>query len=109
MATQVILTGYILEESPKLSLVELCDHCHIQEKSMIKLVDHGIISPCKGQTASQWRFESHSLMRANKAPCLQQDLGINLAGIALALELMDEIETLKIALQCNDPVLKKAG
>ncbi len=109
MAIQVILTGYILEESPKLSLVELCDHCHTQEKAMIKLVDHGIISPCKGQTVSQWRFESHSLIRANKALRLKHDLGINLAGIALALELMDEIDTLKTALQCNDPALQKAS
>jgi chaperone modulatory protein CbpM len=109
MATQVILTGYILEESPKLSLVELCEHCHTQEEAMIKLIDHGIISPCKGKTVNQWRFESHSLMRANKALRLQQDLGINLAGIALALELMDEIETLRTALQCNEPALQRVN
>jgi len=109
MATQVILTGYILEELPRLSLVELCEHCQTQEKAIIKLVDHGIISPCKGQTVSQWRFESHSLMRANRALRLQHDLGINLAGIALVLELMDEIETLKTALNCNDPALQKVN
>ena len=109
MATQVILTGYILEDSPKLSLIELCEHCHTQKKAMIKLVDHGIISPCKGKTVSQWRFESHTLMRANKALRLQHDLGINLAGIALALELMDEIDSLRIALQCNNSVLQKAS
>lgn len=104
MATHVVLTGYILEESPQLSLGELCDHCHIQADAMIKLVDHGIIFPCNGETAreSQWLFESHSLMRAHKALRLQQDLGINLAGIALALELMDEIDTLRTVLQCSE-------
>lgn len=103
MATPVVLTGYILEESPKLSLADLCEHCHSQTDVMIRLVNHGIIAPCDGNTdnTSQWCFESHSLTRAHKALRLRQDLGINLAGIALALELMDEIDELRTTLQCK--------
>lgn len=41
-----------------------------------------------------WRFSGKSLRRARSAHRLQRDLGLNLAGIALVLDLMDELEVL---------------
>ena len=93
-----ILSGHILEEAEKLSLAELCRNCHLPAESMIKLVEQGIISPCspyQKQSVSQWRFHSSSMVRADKALRLKDDLGVNLAGIALVLELLDEISELK--------------
>jgi len=96
--TVTILSGHILEEAAQLSLADLCDSCQIPAEHMIKLVEHGIISPCEGQSVRQWRFQGDSLVRVHKALNLQQDLGINLAGAALALELLDEIDELRSAL-----------
>ncbi len=96
--TVTILSGHILEEASQLTLAELCDSCQIPAEHMIKLVEHGIISPCKGHDVRQWRFQGDSLLRVHKALSLQQDLGVNLAGTALALELLDEINTLRTAL-----------
>jgi len=98
----MVLTGHILEETSELSLSELCKRCQISAESMIELVEHGIISPCHGQAISQWRFHSSSLVRADKALRLNRDLEVNLAGTALVLELLDEINILRTHLQRVD-------
>jgi len=94
----MVLTGHILEETSELSLSELCRCCQISAESMIELVEQGIISPSHGQTISQWRFQSSSLVRADKALRLKRDLQVNLAGTALVLELLDEIYELRTQL-----------
>lgn len=98
MNTKVVLTGHILEETSELSLTELCERCRVPTESMMELVEHGIISPSEGETISQWRFHSASLIRADKALRLNQDLKVNLAGTALVLELLDEIQELRMLL-----------
>jgi chaperone modulatory protein CbpM len=42
-----------------------------------------------------WRFSGESMVRARSALRLQRDLGINMAGIALVLDLMEEFESLR--------------
>ena len=98
MNRTTVLSGHILEESEELSLSELCRSCQLPAESMIELVEQGIISPCQGQTISQWRFQSNSLVRVEKALRLQRDLQMNLAGTALVLELLDEIDELRTVL-----------
>jgi chaperone modulatory protein CbpM len=51
-----------------------------------------------GQEQAQWRFSGTSLLKARAAMRLQHDLEINLAGVALALDLIDEIEALRMRL-----------
>ena len=90
-----IVSGYILEEESALTLAELCWTCQAPAETMIRLIDHGVITPFEGSTSRQWRFHRSSLIRADKALRLKRDLGINLAGTALALELLDEIDQLR--------------
>jgi len=47
---------------------------------------------------SHWCFNGISIRRVQTAKRLQHDLGINLAGVALAIELLDEIESLRTRL-----------
>jgi chaperone modulatory protein CbpM len=104
--TLTVITGRILEEEPSLTLAELCINCNTPAETILKLVDHGIISPCDEQTTtktvSQWQFQRNDLVRADKALRLKKDLGINLAGVALALELMDELTELRSQLSNLD-------
>jgi chaperone modulatory protein CbpM len=96
MATQhtEILTGIVLEEDTRLSLRELCDACSVHAEFIIELVDEGIIEP-SGLDNSHWYFSGISLYRIRTAKNLQHDLGLNLAGVALALELLDEVQQLR--------------
>jgi chaperone modulatory protein CbpM len=89
-----VLSGIVLDEETVLSLSDLCNACSSHAEWVVELVDEGILQPA-GRNQEQWRFPGTSLQRARTAMRLQQDLQINLAGVALALDLLDEIESLR--------------
>jgi len=91
--TTDILSGYILEDEARMTLRQLCDACAVRADYIIELVDEGFIEP-SGVERSHWCFNGISIRRVQTAKRLQHDLGINLAGVALAIELLDEIESL---------------
>lgn len=92
-----LLSGCILEEDTELTLVELCRACNVHAEMVIELVEEGVLEPA-GSEPSAWIFAGTSLKRARAALRLQADLGVNLAGVALALELLDELENLRTRL-----------
>ena len=96
--TTDILSGQILENDTRLTLRQLCDLCAVRAEYVIELVDEGFIEPI-GIEKSHWCFSGVSIKRVQKAKRLQQDLGINLAGVALAVELIEEIEYLRSRLR----------
>ncbi len=96
--TTDILSGYIIEDETRLTLRQLCDACAVRAEYIIDLVDEGFIEP-SGVQRSHWCFSGVSIRRVQKAKHLQRDLGINLAGVALALDLMEEIEQLRARLE----------
>ena len=100
--TQKIITGIVLDEHTELSLNELCRACSSSADWIIELVEEGILEPVGYQQIqwqqTQWRFSAESLERARTAMRLQHDLGINLAGIAVVLDLLEEIDSLQARL-----------
>jgi chaperone modulatory protein CbpM len=89
-----ILNGIILEDATRLTLRELCDACAVNAEFIAELVDEGVLEPA-GIEKSHWCFTGFSLHRVRTAKRLQQDLRVNLAGVALALELLDEVRQLR--------------
>ncbi len=89
-----ILSGVIVEESAELSLHELSHACSTSTEWLIELVEEGVLEPL-GQKPAQWRFSGASLKRARTARRLHEDLRVNLAGVALALDLIEEIESMR--------------
>lgn len=89
-----LLTGELLEDQVELSLEELCRACRIPTERVIELVDYGVIEP-SGRDPVGWRFQSITVRRVRCAQRLEQDLGVNTAGAALALELLEEMEQLR--------------
>lgn len=100
MGKQVIdiFSGNIVEDETRLTMRQLCDACAVRAEYIIELVNEGFIEP-SGVEKSHWCFTGVSIHRVQKAKRLQQDLGLNLAGVALALELLDEIERLRARLE----------
>jgi len=94
MMNQQILNGILIDEQTELSLNDLCKACSSSAEWIIELVEEGALEPI-GYVQTQWRFSGNSLKRARTAMRLQHDLGLNLAGIALALDLLEQIETLE--------------
>lgn len=99
---QQILSGILIDDNTELSLGDLCRVCATNAEWIIALVEEGVLEPV-GYRQTQWRFPAESLQRARTAMRLQRDLGINLAGIALALELMEEIDRLESRLRRLGP------
>lgn len=95
------VTGVLLDEESTLSLADLSRACEVHAEWIIQLVDEGILEP-RGVGIARWSFSAASLRRARTARRLQHDLNINLAGAALALELMEEIEQLRVRLRTRD-------
>lgn len=96
MSPKQTLTGLILDEHCLFTLDEISKACAVRTEFIIELVDEGIVEPIQQQRGhSQWSFSGRSLLRVRKAHRLQQDLGINLAGIALVLDMLEENERLQ--------------
>lgn len=93
------VSAVILEEQSNLSLAELSRACAVPLEAIRELVTEGMLTPL-GSAPHQWRFTGLHLRRAKVAFRLQNDLGINLAGAALALHLLDEIEMLGTRPKC---------
>ncbi|MGA8262526.1 MAG: chaperone modulator CbpM [Arenicellales bacterium] len=91
-----VLNGFLLDETVTLTLTEISYACQVHEERIIELVEEGIIEPEFQQRA--WHFPATQLRRAHKAIRLQQDLDINLAGVALVLDLLEEIDQLRARL-----------
>ena len=89
-----MLTGTIFEEVTVLTTDELGRLCTVEVQRIVELVDEGILSAAT-DASGEWRFDASCLRRARTALRLQEDLGLNLAGVALAVELLDEIAALR--------------
>ena len=92
--TRVRLTGIVLEEQVELTLAEVSRSCAVHAEYIIELVEEGVLAPV-GRDPRGWRFTGSQIRRASIALRLQRDLGVNLAGVALALELLDELNALR--------------
>jgi chaperone modulatory protein CbpM len=88
----------IVEEELPLTLAELCRACFAPEEYVITWVFEGALDPV-GDTPQEWRFTGQSLRRARLALSLTRDLEVNPPGVALALDLLDEIAELQARLQ----------
>ena len=96
MVKSHVFSGYIVEEDVELSLAELSRACCVNAEWLMALVEEGILEPVERD--AQWHFSGCSLQRVHKVRRLQRDLGINLSGAALALELLGEIDILRARL-----------
>ena len=94
MTADKILTGQVLEDHDLVTIDDLCRSCTIELETVTLLVKEGILDPV-GADAANWQFRVTSLRRVKTVIHLQRDLGVNLAGAALALELLDRISELE--------------
>jgi chaperone modulatory protein CbpM len=87
-----VLTGDIAEEQEALSLTRLCELCGTESGVIEELVEEGVLEVTSGLEP---RFAVTSLRRARLAVRLQRDLGVNAAGVAVVIDLLERIETLE--------------
>jgi len=86
------------EPATELTLLEISRTCAVQTDFIVELIEEGALAPLAGDEPGNWRFASAQTRHVTVAARLQRDLGVNLAGAALALQLLDEVETLRAQL-----------
>jgi chaperone modulatory protein CbpM len=88
------LPAEIVEETTVLGIEDLRQMFAVDERRIVEWVEEGVLTVAEMNTA-EWRFNGAALRRVRIALRLERDLGINLAGIALALDLLEELEQLR--------------
>ena len=99
--TVSLLTGEVLEEEVELSLGELCRVCQVPAEQVFAFVEEGVAEPL-GRDPARWRFRGITVRRVRCAIHLQRDLGVNVAGAALAIDLLEELEAMRARLRRFD-------
>lgn len=88
------IEGVLLDEGLTLSFSEITQLCGGSSRAVKLMVTEGLLHP-KGRRPADWRFNGAEVRRAQRAMRLRRDLDLNLAGAALALDLLDELEDLR--------------
>ena len=72
--------------------------CSVDQQTITDLIAEGILEPLD-KDGEQARLPYSSVRRTHTVVHLQRDLGVNLAGAALALELLERIDKLRAQLR----------
>jgi chaperone modulatory protein CbpM len=94
------LSGAIFEESAVLTIGDLSRMCAVDERRLVEFVEEGVLEVVEAGPG-EWHFTGAALRRARLALRLERDLELNLPGVALALELMEELERLRRELEAQ--------
>lgn len=102
--THIQLTDIeVLGEHTRYTLLEICEREKVPADLIIELISYGIAEPDEAaaltQSPTSWQFSPDQFFRIRRALRLKNDLGINLPGLALTADLMDELEALRLILQ----------
>ena len=90
-------TALDCEEWFYLSLSEVSTSFGVSKDIVLEIIDEGIISAQLDEN-KQIRFDNKALNNIRTVLYLRRDLGVNVAGAGLALELLQEIEHLRAML-----------
>jgi len=86
----------------RLNLRDLCRLFDLRADELVQLVEFGVVEPVRGRSPSDWRFSAMSITRVRRALRLRQDLHIDYAGLALVLDLLEEVHDLRSRLHAID-------
>ena len=89
-----MLSGEVIDDTMEITIVELCRSCAVETTLVEAMIDEGILEPV-GKRGGDWCFSYISVKRTRTVVHLQRDLGVNLAGAALAIELLERLERLR--------------
>ena len=84
----------LLDESISLGFSEICTLCQVKDDLVHEMIHEGVLVP-EGSSQKNWRFNGLAVKKIHVTLRLQNDLGINLPGAALALNLLEELDELR--------------
>jgi chaperone modulatory protein CbpM len=85
--TQVI-EAHVLGEGDWIAASEICQLCRIAPETALEIAALGLVAS-REPLPGQWEFAATALPRLRVVGRLMHDLGVNVSGAALAVELLE--------------------
>lgn len=79
----------------EITMTEVCHSVSVSTETIIEIVEEGIVDPT-GESPTEWLFDSKMVTTVRRACRLQRDLELNWAGVGMAMQLIDELELLRV-------------
>lgn len=91
MGEKTVIHAKWLSEQVSISSVEICQKCRISEELLLEMLEHGLLDS-EAFDLKSVTFDYQTLEKIELVKRLMQDLGINLAGVALVLDLLEALD-----------------
>ena len=85
-----VLLAQFLDDDDWLRLDEICTRLSVERQWIVEMVELGALDPHGGLEPSAWVFPRRELPRVLAMTRLVTDLGVNLTGAAIIVELVEE-------------------
>jgi chaperone modulatory protein CbpM len=85
-----IYEARVVDDTVSLHVDELCQRLRVERQWIVELVELGALEPSAGEEPSAWEISLTDVPRVRAMSRLVADLGVNLAGAAIILELVEE-------------------
>ena len=93
-----VLEARVIGEGDWIAASEICQLCRLELNSVLELAALGVMSS-RGRTPGEWQVPATALPRLRVVGRLMRDLGINVSGAALAVELLEAQRELEVRLR----------
>ncbi len=92
-----LIAGEIIDEKITFTISQICQQCDIPKELLLQMMEHGLFEFYQ-QDQDEYRIDINGLKQIEIAFHLHKDLEINIPGIAVIIELRDELEQLRTEL-----------
>lgn len=93
MDAKTIVAGVLMDANTSISYVEICQKCNISEDVLYELLEHGLVNTLT--ITKKKHLDAANLARIKTASRLHHDLNVNIPGVVLVLELLDELNLVR--------------
>ncbi|MGC8518242.1 MAG: chaperone modulator CbpM [Steroidobacteraceae bacterium] len=94
----------LVSEADWIGARDICALCQLDLAAITELAELGLVAP-RGAAPTEWQLPAAALPRLALAGRLMHDLGVNVSGAALAVELLEAQRTLERQLQRLEQLL----
>ena len=93
-----VLRAQFLDDDDWLRIDEICNRLCVEQQWIVEMVELGALDPRGGLEPADWVFPRRQLPRVLAMTRLVTDLGVNLTGAAIIVELVEERRRLQAQL-----------
>jgi len=97
------LEAHLLNEGDWIGATEICQLCWLDLGAVMELAELGIVAP-RETLPGEWQIPATALPRLRVIGSLMRDLGVNVMGAALVLELLEAQRELERRIRTLEPL-----